>query len=262
MKRTALSLLLLLGTICICAQTTTHMKRVEIAPGKSVIKKVYEMTDEGIVLPKFPGGIDSLMTYLRTNIKYPLDAEIKGIQGRVLCAFYVDEKGSISDIEIQESVDALLDNEAERVVRNMPNWIAGTKDGWPIKVHFILPVTFKLAKNKAKADSIVATKRKEPLPELTMPTFPGGTNALLTYLRNHLRYPKEAKKFGEEGRVICSFVVDTDGSITNVKVVKSISPDLDAEAVRVIRQMPKWNPGHRNGTPQKVNYTMPITFRL
>lgn len=262
MKRTTLSLLLLLGTISVCAQTSTHLRRVEVAPGTSVVKKVHEMTDDGVVVPKFPGGMDALMNYLRTNIKYPVEAEEKGIHGRVLCAFVVDEKGSISDIEIRESVDALLDNEAERVVRNMPNWIAGTKDGWPVKVRFILPVTFRLGKNKAKSDSIVAAKRKEPLPELTMPTFPGGTNALLTYLKNHLRYPASAKKFGEEGRVICSYVVDTDGSITDVKVVKSVSPDLDAEAVRVIRQMPKWNPGHRNGTPQKVNYTMPITFRL
>lgn len=95
-----------------------------------------------------------------------------------------------------------------------------------------------------------------------MPQFPGGPSALMQYLSRSVKYPEEAYKKNIQGRVIVNFVVEKDGSITNAKVVRSIDPLLDAEALRVVNSMPKWQPGKQNGVPATTKYTVPITFKL
>ncbi len=95
-----------------------------------------------------------------------------------------------------------------------------------------------------------------------MPSFPGGPSALIEYLSKAIRYPVEAEENGVQGRVICSFVIERDGSISNVKVMKGVDPSLDKEAIRVIKAMPKWIPGKLNGTAVRTKYTAPVIFRL
>ena len=90
----------------------------------------------------------------------------------------------------------------------------------------------------------------------------GGQSGLMKYLSLAIKYPLVAEENGIQGRVICTFIVETDGSITNVKVVKSVNPALDKEAVRVISSMPKWNPGTQKGKTVRVKYTVPVTFSL
>jgi TonB family protein len=95
-----------------------------------------------------------------------------------------------------------------------------------------------------------------------MPSFPGGMNECMMFLAKNMRYPVAAQKAKIEGRVIVQFVVDRDGSIKDTQVVRSVSPELDAEAVRVVSSMPKWNPGKQRGKAVAVKYTMPVMFRL
>ena len=95
-----------------------------------------------------------------------------------------------------------------------------------------------------------------------MPQFPGGPSKLFEYIAKNIRYPAEAEKAGVVGRVIVSFVVEKDGSVSNAKVVRSINPALDAEALRVINGMPKWTPGKQNGEATRVKYVVPVNFRL
>ena len=95
-----------------------------------------------------------------------------------------------------------------------------------------------------------------------MPEFPGGVQELLGFLSKTIKYPAEAEKAGKQGRVIATFVVKKDGSISDARVVKSVDPLLDAEALRVINAMPAWTPGTQNGKPVNVKYTVPISFRL
>ena len=95
-----------------------------------------------------------------------------------------------------------------------------------------------------------------------MPQFPGGPSALFEFLGKNVRYPEAAYKAGVQGRVIATFVVEKDGSISEAKVVKHMSAELDAEALRVINSMPNWTPGKQNGVAVRVKYTVPITFRL
>lgn len=95
-----------------------------------------------------------------------------------------------------------------------------------------------------------------------MPSFPGGDRKLMEYLSENIRYPEECEEICVQGRVIVSFIVEKDGSISNVKVAKSLDPLLDKEAVRVVSGMPKWIPGRQNGVAVRVRYIIPVTFRL
>lgn len=94
------------------------------------------------------------------------------------------------------------------------------------------------------------------------PSFEGGTSALMQFLASAVRYPQVDIEQGVEGRVICTFVVEKDGSITDIHVVRGVSPGIDKEAKRVIASMPHWKPGFQNGNPVRVKFTLPIVFRL
>lgn len=115
-----------------------------------------------------------------------------------------------------------------------------------------------------------AVAQPEPKPEVEkvfdvveqMPSFPGGPSALMEWLSNNVKYPVVAQENGVQGRVVVSFVVERDGSITDVKVVRGVDPSLDKEASRVVRAMPRWIPGKQNGSAVRVKYNVPVAFRL
>ena len=95
-----------------------------------------------------------------------------------------------------------------------------------------------------------------------MPEYPGGMGAFMEYLMQSIKYPEDAMKQKVEGRVIANFVVETDGTISNVEIWRPVSPSLDAEAIRVLQAMPRWTPGKQSGKPVRVKYTVPVTFKL
>ncbi|MBR5574558.1 MAG: energy transducer TonB [Paludibacteraceae bacterium] len=97
----------------------------------------------------------------------------------------------------------------------------------------------------------------------SMPEFPGGQQAMMRYIGENIKYPVIAQENGIQGRVICQFVIEKDGKVTDIQVVRSSGePSLDKEAVRVINSMPKWKPGKQRGKPVRVKYTIPVNFRL
>ena len=106
----------------------------------------------------------------------------------------------------------------------------------------------------------VATKVFDVVEE--MPSFPGGNGALMSYLNGNTKYPVVAQENGVQGKVIISFVVERDGSISDVRVARSVDPSLDREAQRVVKSMPRWTPGKQNGQTVRVKYTVPVVFRL
>jgi len=95
-----------------------------------------------------------------------------------------------------------------------------------------------------------------------MPSFPGGYQGLMAYLATNIKYPVVAQENNVQGRVIIGFVVEKDGSISDVKVIRSVDPSLDREAQRVVKSMPKWKPGKLNGKAVRVKYTVPVVFRV
>ena len=111
-------------------------------------------------------------------------------------------------------------------------------------------------------DSTVSDKEKVYQVVEQQPSFPGGREELFKYLAYNVRYPIDAAKNKIEGRVLVTFVVEHDDSISNVNVANSVYPSLDKESIRVVSGMPKWIPGKANGKTIRVKYTIPITFRL
>ena len=95
-----------------------------------------------------------------------------------------------------------------------------------------------------------------------MPQFPGGQIAMLQYLMKNIKYPEQVVKEGIQGRVTVRFIVEKDGSISDVKPVLSVHPLLNKEAVRVVKSMPKWTPGKQNGKPVRVRFNLPVMFKL
>lgn len=225
--------------------------------------EIFQVVEEQ---PMFPGGMEEMMKYLQKNIKYPKEAMDQGKEGRVIVQFVVNKDGSIVNDSVVRSVDPLLDAEALRVVRSMPNWTPGKQKGKPVRVRFTLPVSFKLNNNTPKQ----AAEVKQP--EVTgdeifqvvedQPEFPGGMEALMKHLSKEIKYPKEAQDKGTQGRVIVQFVVRKDGSITDAKVMKPVDPLLDAEALRVVSEMPNWIPGKQRGEAVNVRFTLPVMFKL
>ena len=117
------------------------------------------------------------------------------------------------------------------------------------------PVVTDASADAAQADEVLEVSEK-------MPQFPGGQSGLYRYLSENVRYPYYAEQKRIQGKVIVQFVVDKDGSVTDVKIEKSVHKSLDKEAVRVVKKMPKWIPGEQDGKPVRVLYHMPVNFSL
>ena len=125
------------------------------------------------------------------------------------------------------------------------------------------------ANSDTKVADYVPPEEEDSVPEQhifmvveQMPSFPGGMGALMKYLATHIKYPELAKESGIQGRVFINFVVEPDGSISHVKVLRGIGGGCDEEAVRVVKSMPKWIPGKQRGKPVRVSFNLPVKFTL
>ncbi len=144
-----------------------------------------------------------------------------------------------------------------------------------MKLHMTLPLFALLTSSTVRAQNddvidvavpVMEEKAHDPNEPLTiaevMPEFPGGQEALFKFISNQLKYPQEAKESEVQGRVYVSFVVEKDGSITDVKVLRGIGSGCDEEAVRVVKGMPNWKPGTQAGKAVRVRYNLPIRYHL
>ncbi len=217
-------------------------------------------------MPEYPGGMKEFLHYLGKNVQYPAEAHKKGIQGRVIVQFLVKKDGSTSDFNVIRSVHPLLDAEALRVLKAMPKWKPGTQRGEAVNVRYTIPVSFSLQAKSSKALPKSAEAIDKHRDDFTvvdqMPEYPGGMKELMNFLGKNIQYPAEAHKKGIQGRVIVQFLVKKDGSTSDFNVIRSIHPLLDAEALRVLKAMPKWKPGVHEGQAVNVRYTIPVSFSL
>jgi len=219
--------------------------------------------------PEFPGGSQAMMDFISQNIRYPEKAKVEGVYGRVTVSFVVEKDGSTSNVEVIRGVDPELDKEALRLVRSMPKWMPGKKQGQDVRVRFTLPVQFRLPDQTPPAgqNTNSSTQSKVSDPDVFVvveqhPEFPGGTQAMMEYIKQNIRYPEKAKKEGIYGRVTVSFIVEKDGSLSNVEIIRGVDPELDAEAIRLVQSMPKWKPGKDKGQDVRVRFTLPVQFTL
>ena len=275
---------MMIVSVTIDKENNSNMKIVmnrewQNPPANDPDNPVFEVVEQ---MPEFPdGGMPGLMQFLSKNIRYPVNAQKNGTQGRVTVQFIVNVDGSISHIGILRGADPELDGEAVRVISTMPNWKPGMQKGKAVRVKYTVPVMFRLNDEKKEEfkpvpkidESIVvvgyASQEKSPIEEDVvfeiveqMPSFAGGMEGLMRYLSRNIKYPVTAQKAGIQGRVLVQVIIDSNGNVTNPKITKSVDPSLDAEAIRVTANMPKWQPGMQRGKAVNVKYTFPIEFKL
>lgn len=231
-------------------------------------------------MPQFSGDLSKWATQ---NIKYPSKAIEAGIEGKVYVNFIIDSTGRVGHAEIQRSTQSLLNAETLKGIEAMPDWIPGKQRGKAVRVIYTLPVTFSLkdqAGNFAPKVTIIPPHNEAKTPTLVkdssetenstevcifqvveeMPEFAEGNVA--EWIMKNIKYPKEAIEANITGKVFVQFVIEKDGSITNAKIARSASTLLDAEALRIVNNMPQWIPGKQRGKAVRVAYTLPISFSL
>lgn len=204
------------------------------------------------VMPTYPGGIDALYKAIYDNLKYPPELKEKGIEGKAIIRFAVTTEGRVDHVSVVKGVDSLLDAEAVRIIKGLSGWSPGMMGETKVNVWYSIPVTFQ---SKDTSGKVYTTAD-------IMPSFPGGEEAAYHFIFENIVYPKEAKDKGIVGKVIVKFIVTSEGKLDSISVAKSVHPLLDAEAVRLIREMPVWIPAESGGKKINVWYTFPVTFQI
>ena len=210
---------------------------------------------------------------------YPTDADLsaKLAQDGYLIGKVIDNDGPVAEARVSVinlngmvSYSCLTDQDGNFILRehNPENMIRIIKTGYKEFKGIINSdnpvVTLTKLKDNGNASKEGNSQFEEALEMAAdeLPEFPGGTISLMEYLRKNIKYPAVCRENNVQGRVVVSFTIDTDGSITDAEVVRSVDPLLDAEALRTISQMPAWKPGKKDGNIVKVRYSVPINFRL
>ena len=241
---------------------------------------VFNAVDE---MPRFPGCENfaeaeraacskrQLVEFLVNNMKYPQAAKEAKVEGQVLVKFVVMADGTISNIQAVNDIGFGCADAAKSIVAKMPNWIPGKQEGVPVNTEMTLPFSFKLPKDK-QPDEVFKVVQE-------MPRFPGcedetdakkrqdcSNMALLEFIYTNIRYPKESRDLGHEGITVVTFVINQEGRIESPKILRTVDNFMDEEVLYVVElmnEMPdKWIPGRQRGKKVKVQFNLPIKFKL
>ena len=246
--------------------------------GSDTSNVVYEVVE---IQPSPPGGMAGWNKYLMENLRYPTNAQRKGIEGTVIVAFVVNTDGTTTDIEILRSVGGGCDEEVIRIVKGSPKWTPGMQRGTPVRTRMRLPLRFILGGTDTSRDSTEVSLNAVPLPPATdgqdstkenseiffdlvdtPPSPVGGLEAWSRHLSENLTYPTSARMKGIQGTVLVSFIVNTDGSIEGIELVQGIGGGCDEEAIHIIKISPRWSPGMIKGKAVRTRMKIPIRFKL
>ncbi|MFZ1457552.1 MAG: TonB family protein, partial [Saprospiraceae bacterium] len=254
-------------------------------------------------MPRFPGceNINSdkekedcaktkLLEYIYKNLKYPAEARKKNIEGQVVVQFVIKPDGLIKDVKVVRDIGEGCGSEVKTLIEGMNKmavrWIPGKQRGKYVNVLYTLPVKFALQGNDGKSINNNETSHIKPISNGEifkvvdqMPRFPGcedqavgherddcAKTKMLEYIYQNLKYPQEARKNNVEGQVVLQFVVEKDGRLNDIKVVRDIGAGCGIAASQVIESMntmkSRWIPGKQSGKSVNVLYTLPIKFKL
>ena len=211
-------------------------------------EKEPEIFYEPEIMPSFPDGDQEMMKFIRNNLKDPNPDTC--IQGRVIVRFLVTESGVLDSIHVIRGVHPDFDREAIRVVKSMPKWNPGKQNGKNVPVYFTLPITLR------PKGHVVYTVLD------TMPEFPNGVDGMVKFINYEImdRLPITGEH-SATGRVVARFIVNKRGYIEDIKLRRTLSHTQDSIALDIIKAMPKWSPGIKDGEPVDCYYTIPIPFR-
>jgi|GEM_PF-305404 len=218
-------------------------------------------------------GMTSVLFAHTDNKADKTPTQVKISEGDIITGRVIDADGPIFMARIFEVdlrgrifASSITDPEGNFAFKlvNPDDMILVTKDGYEDFKGVIDSKEITITLKKADAESLqVEDKQEEAMVVVEeMPGFPGGLFVLMQYLNDNIQYPDKAKNDGVEGRVIVSFIVGKEGLIKDAQVEKSVDPELDAEAIRVVSGMPRWTPGKSQGEPVEVKYSIPINFQL
>ncbi|MEZ5002061.1 MAG: energy transducer TonB [Chitinophagales bacterium] len=209
-------------------------------------KEIYTVVEEP---PRFPGGSDAYMIYLRKNLEYPINK----IEGDVVLKFIVHEDGSISEINVVRSLANLYDDEAIRLVNNMPKWFPGREKGGNVKTYYILPIRFRLDDYfRMNGDSLEKIKR---IPAL----YDGGAEAVEQFFIANLAIPNDIKSGMSKIKV--HFTVLKNGDISDPEIINNpINGKVNNDILELIEKMSGWSPETVNG--EEVDSIVKLSIAL
>ncbi|MDD2489296.1 MAG: TonB family protein [Bacteroidales bacterium] len=206
----------------------------------------------------FPGGTTAYYDFINNNLTYPRLAIKNNVQGKVFLTFYIEVDGSITDMKVVRGIGSGCDEESIRLVKLMPKWIpfeqhCGNDKGVK-RMLFTLPILFKLPDSDSLFDSdttVYTVVDKDA-------SFVGGQDTLNIFLAENIKYNKNCDAIG---RMIASFIVEKDGSISNLELIRDIGCGMGEEYLRVLRLMSKWKPAEKNGKKVRQEIKFPIAIR-
>ncbi|SMC72212.1 TonB family protein [Pedobacter africanus] len=258
----------------------------DIKSRQSRVLKTGLPTESGDMTYKNDASWDAFYRYLKMTTRYPAEAHKNNIQGNTIIRFKIKD-GAIEDLGIAKKLGGGCDAEVMRVVLAFPGFESIKNGSYAIRFIFYLSdgvgTTEKLGPASVKGytslNDIFITGYKGPqvvgnngsydaskiydfVSIETQPTFPGGMTNFYKYLKGEIKYPEEAKKNKIQGKVFLSFIVETDGELTGIRVERKLGSGTDEEAVRVIKASPRWVPGTQGGKAVRVKYNIPISFSL
>jgi len=211
-----------------------------------------------------------LMAFMSEKLVYPEAAKAAKKEGTVLVKFTVNAEGLVKNVRVVGSAGYGMDKAAMDVVNAMPRWTPAQKDGKPVATELSLPFNFTLSEEE-KSDVYRVVDE--------MPRFPGCEEVeeakerdqcakmkLLEYIYSSVKYPEDAQKEGVDGTVVARFIINKEGRMEDIQIVRSVFPSLDAEVLRVMKQMNEmekaWIPGRQKGEIVKVQFNLPVQFKL
>lgn len=217
-----------------------------------------------VIMPKFNnGGLDIFYDYVNKNFDFSKVTK----PGKMVTAFTVDEFGEIKNIRVVEFASIEAATEMIRVLKSAPKWKPALRGGNPFSVAIRFPFTFKFKQKEMEPE--ISLSENKPIPSEdnsvynsagieVKPEFSGGMSKFYNYISKNYISPNVP---GLKGKVIVSFVIEKDGSITDIKVLRDIGYGSGEEAVRVLKNCPKWTPAEQNGKKVRCQYMLPLSIQ-
>lgn len=251
----------LLGTAALAPAAAQQKLKYPKAPAANAI---YDAVEK----PALPaGGVEAFAQYLADHQQYPTAALQAGAQGTVTVSFVVEKTGSLAEVAVAQPGNALLDAEAVRLIKAAPRWTPARHRGGVVRQRQTVPITFQIPGETAAATAPAASGATAgsgtEVVTADRPARPvGGTEAFFEWIQTNQKYPALALQRKVDGKVMMEFLVEKDGSLTDIKVIKRLGSGLDEEALRLLKAAPKWEPALYKGQPVKQKMVLPVVFSL
>lgn len=258
--------ILFLISICFIQNTFSQHKEPTIKSDPDAIVNSSTNNSRVDSQPEFPGGPEALYNdFIKNNYRMPI---VKNLKGKVYVSFMVEINGTLSDIKILRDIGYGTGEEAIRVLKLSPRWTPAKRDNKYVRWNYSFPITvngitpdesleFYNRNNNNPVSEVIAEDKDQVYNTAGIevrPEFPGGQQSLEVFLKENYKNPQKDLK----GRVYATFIIEKDGSLSDIKILRDIGYGTGAEAIRVLKNSPKWIPGKQNDKIVRVLYSMPI----